>query len=89
MVNQKTVRHIVILISLVIFCYQLKVAFDNVLSNATVDSTEYIPISDLDSPPVITVCPRQGVDDERLYELGYSYIGHLLQGNKLAICLHT
>ena len=41
------------------------------MSKATVDSTEYIPITDLDSPPVITLCPRQEYDEEKLKEWGY------------------
>ena len=52
-------------------------------------ATEYISISDLDSPPVITLCPRQEYDSKLLGEWGYSSslfyatgdITDLLRGN--------
>ena len=79
---QRRLRYIVIFVSLIIFCYQVKIALDNLISNDAVDSTENIPISDLDSPPVITFCPRQGVDDRKLKEWGHWYhIRNLLKGN--------
>ena len=53
------IRNIVILSSLIIFCYQLYTALHNLMSNTSVDSTEKIPISDLEYPPLITICPRQ------------------------------
>ena len=71
MTLQRRIRYFVILVSVIIFCYQLKVALNNLMSDATVDSTEYIPISKLDSPPVITLCPRQGIDEAKIVELGY------------------
>ena len=40
----------------------------------TVDSTENILISDLDSPPVITLCPRQEYDYEILDEWGNWFV---------------
>ena len=76
---QKGIRYFVIVLSLVIFCYQMTVAFNNLRSDATVDSTEYISISDLDSPPVITFCPRQEAKWENPIE-GYRRTPHILKG---------
>ena len=78
---QKKIRYFIIIASLIIFCYQMKVAFENVLSNATADSTEYISISELDSPPVITFCPNQGIESASLDALGYWTIEDLMNGN--------
>ena len=53
----------------------MHVALENLMSDDTVDSSEYIQISDLDSPPVITFCPRQKLNSEKVDELGYYYLG--------------
>ena len=74
MAAQRIIRNFVIVASLAIFCYQINVALDNLMSNATVDSTKDIPISDLDSPPVITFCPRQEYDYEILDEWGNWFV---------------
>ena len=51
------------------------------MSNDAVDSTEYIPISDLESPPIITLCPRQGYYSKLLEWRGYASIKDFLLGN--------
>ena len=81
MTFQRSIRYLVIFVSLIIFCYQLHVALEHLLSIQTVDSTEYIPISDLESPPIITFCPRQVEDEKSLWELGYFNTENLMQGN--------
>ena len=57
------------------------------MSEGTVDSSEYIPISKIGSIPVITFCPRQGVDSKMLTGLGYREslygIGDILAGTDL------
>ena len=81
---QNKVRYLVIAISLVIFCYQINTALHHLIGKQAVDSTEYIPITHLNPLPVITFCPRQGKDSEKLNEYGYMYnIGNLLQGKKM------
>ena len=75
------IRNIVILTSLIIFCYQLYTALHNLMSNTSVDSTEKIPISDLEYPPLITICPRQREDEKTVRELGYFDIHFLMKGN--------
>ena len=70
------------MVSLGIFCYQINVALDNLMSKATVDSTEYIPISDLNSPPIITFCPKQAENRILLFKWGYfGSISNFLTGN--------
>ena len=79
---QRMIRYFVILVSLIIFCYQLIQALCRLMSNDVVDLTEDVPISDLDSPPVITVCPRQPVNEQQLRYWGYiSGVGFLMRGN--------
>ena len=42
------------------------------MKNETVDSTQNINITDLDPPPLITFCPRQKVNTQKLDEFGYA-----------------
>ena len=79
---QGRLRQIVIIVSLIIFCYQVKVALENLIGKETVDSSEYIKISELESPPVITFCPRQGEDFGKIKRMfGYWKSQHLMKGN--------
>ena len=78
---QRGLRYLVIFGSLFIFCYQFRVALRHLVSETTVDSTEYISIADLDTPPVVTICPRQPVDEEKLKDLGYDGVSNLMAGN--------
>ena len=72
---ERKIRFFVILVSLIIFCYQIETAFYHLMSEATVDSTEYISISDLDSPPLITICPRQELNWQTTEEWGWGHEG--------------
>ena len=76
----RTTRYLVIVASIIIFFYQIKVALDNLMSENTLDSTENIHISDLDSTPVITFCPRQGEDTNKLDEWGFWNLNLLIRG---------
>ena len=79
---QRIIRYSVIVTSLCIFCFQMKVALDQLMGNETIDSSEHIPISDLEFPPVITFCPRQGENSKVLEDWGYkSSIMDLLSGD--------
>ena len=49
----------------------MNMALQNLMGDVSVDSTEYINISDLDSPPVITFCPRQPINMRKLFEWGW------------------
>ena len=64
-----------------IFCYQIHNALNKLMGDETVDSTAYIPISDLESPPIITFCPIQPESMYKLAELGYDTSYKLVQGN--------
>ena len=66
-------RYFVVITSLIIFCDQMNIALHNLMGEETVDSTEYIPISDLEAPPVITICPRQREDKQKLKESSWGY----------------
>ena len=79
---QQGIRNFVIAASLIIFCYQFIVALENVMSESTVDSTENIPISNLDPLPLITFCPRQEID-LKFQTIGYSSIQHLTVGTMI------
>ena len=59
----------------------MNTALHHLMNEETVDSTEFISISDLESPPVITFCPRQGENKELLEEYGYGDLSMLMQGN--------
>ena len=77
----KQIRYFVIISSLIIFCYQFSRALHHLLGWETVDSTEHILVSHLDSPPVLTFCPRQDKNIEKFYEYGYmSRASDLLKG---------
>ena len=78
----KIIRNSVVVASLIIFCYQLYIALNNLMNEATVDSTENIPISNLDPLPLITFCPRQEVD-LKFQTTGYSSIQHLTVGTMI------
>ena len=83
---QNLIRNFVILASVIIFCYQLTTALNKLLSDATVDSSEEVPISELEYPPLITICPRQGKEWKSVEKWGYSkddlgYEGNILTGN--------
>ena len=68
------IRYVVILISIFIFCYQISIAWKKLISKPTVDKTEYISITDLESPPIMTFCPRQHIMDiskKQLRKWGY------------------
>ena len=77
-------RYFVILASLIIFCYQLYTALNHLLSEATVDSTQYIPISHLKYPPLLTICPRQEKTWKNIEDWGWEEVADdysILTGN--------
>ena len=67
------IRYLVILISITIFCYQINIAWETLLSTPTVDKTDYIPVTKqkVKDLPIITLCPRQTIDVKELEEMGY------------------
>ena len=62
----KDVRHAVVFVSLIIFCYQIKTGLEKLISEPTVDSSEFFPIYDLSEPPIITLCPRNNIATTKL-----------------------
>ena len=79
------IRYFVILASLIIFCYQLNTALHHLMNVETVDLTEYIPISELDPPPVITLCPRIWGNSKILTNYGYKDMSALIKGKNRQI----
>ena len=69
-----SIRYVVILISVIIFSYQISNAWKQLISKPILDKTEYFPITDLDNPPIITFCPKQPImnkSKELLKKWGY------------------
>ena len=82
---QFSFRYLLILALFGFFCYQMRTAIKQIMSQETVDSTEYIQISDLNPPPAITFCPRQALNFLNAEEMGLgsdeaSVITNMLQG---------
>ncbi len=82
----KVFRMIVLLISFVMFCYQLNTATQNLMNPGTVDSSHERDATD-DDMPLITVCPTNQINSTSLEELRYPSYGDMLYG--YAICNET
>ena len=65
--------------SFVMFCFQAKIAFDNLLYPPVVDSTEKFNIAEIDSP-LITICPLDTINHTILESFGYLHFNDLLRG---------
>ncbi len=72
MVTMKKFNAVVILISFVMFCVQLRIAITNLIDLPTVVSNSEKNISCY-IPPLITVCPTNQTNIARLHELGKDY----------------
>ena len=66
----------------------MNIALHSLKEKVTVDSTEDVPISELETPPVITFCPQQEVDLDTLNEWGYFKVRNLLTGTFDSELLH-
>ena len=69
MLTMKKLKAVVLLISFVMFCVQLRIAIINLIDPPTVVSNSEKNISDF-TPPLITVCPTNQTNITRLQELG-------------------
>ena len=68
------VRLIAVLLSVVIFCIQLKIAIESLISPPEIDSTTIKGIADFGVElPIITVCPINQTNSTALKLLGYKY----------------
>ena len=52
---------------------KVNVAMNKLQSKHTVDSTQSLPISEMDQPPVITICPQNEQNEIFLQEAGYKF----------------
>ena len=75
----KILKFIVLLLSFVMFCYQLDIATMNLMDPPTVDSTYERAITDDDSP-MITICPTNQSINANLAKLGYFNFDGILTG---------
>ena len=74
------IRFIVLSISFVMFCYQLKTATLNLMNPGLVDINHERYATD-DDMPLITVCPTNQTNTKRIQELGYyDYDNMLIKG---------
>ena len=76
----KFVKYNVFLISFAMFCYQLNIATQNLLTPAMIDITYERNIT-ADDMPLITICPTNQTNFTRLDELKYYDIDYLLTGD--------
>ena len=66
-------------------CTQINEALQQLLSGDTYDSTDYIPISDLEAAPLITFCINRPLKHfVRINLWGYANVGQLLTGNRIS-----
>ncbi len=73
------IRYIVLIISLAMFCFQLRIAVINLISPPTVDSTIEKDITEVDLP-IITICPYDQTNLTRLREIGgWSYVHSMVK----------
>ena len=71
---------LVFTISLSIFLLQMKISLHNLADPPIVTTEERFNIKDID-PPVITMCPQDQIDGDKIKTLGYMDYRNLLKGN--------
>ena len=75
----KILKCLVFIVSFVMFCYQVHTATINLIHPPTVDSTYARNIS-IDDLPLLTVCPINQTDIDRLFELEFLSYNSFLAG---------
>ena len=79
--NQKYVKIGIVLLSMIFFCLQFKQALENLISPQLIDSTRNQDINKI-KHPLITLCPKNQINETRLKDLGYGeHIRNLYRGN--------
>ena len=53
----KSAKGLILLVSVALFCYQMKIAFNKLVNRSLVDATKYFNIKEIE-PPLITFCPH-------------------------------
>ena len=62
------------------FLFQMKIALKNLADPPIVMTEERFNLKDID-PPLLTICPQDQIDEDKLRALGYTtYRNHLLKG---------
>ena len=78
--NRSTILKIpVILISLVMFGFQMKISLENLFNPPIIVSEKKLSITEID-PPMLTICPLNQVDEEKLKSFGYATYSKFLKG---------
>ncbi len=75
----RLIKICVLLASLTMFYFQMKVSFENLANPPIVTTEERLSFEDID-PPLITICPQNQIDETKLKNLGYANFGDLLHG---------
>ena len=77
--TEQLLRKLVFIVSTLVFVYQIGISTFNLLYPQVADTTE-IDILQKIKPPLITICPRDQVNESKVKELGFSYnlTGHTL-----------
>ncbi len=71
---------ILLTISVSMFLFQMKIALKNLADPPIVMTEERFNLKDID-PPLLTICPQDQIDADKLRTLGYTtYRNHLLKG---------
>ena len=77
---RRKLKLLTLLLSIVMFLFQLRIAIINLISPSTVVSTREIDISEIDLP-LITVCPVNQTNTTMLTKLGYQSVDYLFKGH--------
>ena len=73
----KVIKWLILVFSLIIFCYQTQVAIQNLLDPPVIESSRTYNLADIE-PPLITICPFGQWDN--INEFGYAGRRQFLQG---------
>ena len=76
----KAIRMLILVISFLMFIWQASVALSNLMDPPVVDSTEKLNIHDID-PQLITICPLDQFNLNKLNQFGYKSPEDFLMGN--------
>ena len=76
---RRKLKLLTLLLSIVMFLFQLRIAIINLISPSTVVTTREMDISEIDLP-LITICPLNQTNTEMLAKLGYQSGDKVFQG---------
>ena len=80
MERSRFIRILVLLVSFTMFSIQMKGSLKNLINPPIVTTEERLSVEDID-PPLISICPVDQIDEEKLKNLGYKDYDNFLLGN--------